>query len=85
MADERDRLIYARPVPTRAAPALVAIASWLLAAPLAAAPDIALDWRAPAGCPDGEQVTARLDEALADSTAHHHLDCLLYTSPSPRD
>ena len=49
MADERDRLIYARPVPTRAAPALVAIASWLLAAPLAAAPDIALDWLAGAG------------------------------------
>ena len=65
MADERDRLIYARPVPTRAAPALVAIASWLLAAPLAAAPDIALDWRAPAGCPDVEQVIARLDAIAA--------------------
>ena len=62
-------------MPTRAAlPFAVTLGTWLLAGSVAAAPDIALDWRAPPGCPDGELVKGRLDEALADSTASHHLD-----------
>lgn len=75
MADERGRLIYARVVPTRAAlPLAVILGLWLLAIPARAEPDIALDWTAPPECPDGEHVKRRLGEALADSTAAHHLD-----------
>ncbi len=63
---------------------LAAAAAPDAAAPDAAAPDaaVALEWSAPPGCPDSEQMQARLTAALGDGAAGLRVEAVVVPGPT---